>query len=361
MENVEEKIIERLLKLGLTKNEAKAYVALLELEVASPLEIAEYAEIPISRVYFVLSSLSKKGFVESQRGRPKLYRAISPRIALRLLKEKYIKTQEEVLNLINGLKFRNRMIETKTFWIIKGRKNIIERVRSLIASSSVELMIATKDRTIIVDLARYIQNAVKRRVNVYLVAYKSSEEITGRIIEMFKKSTALRIRDILAPSVFIYDNKIGLVYTETPRRSYKTDTALLIENEEFLPIYKSYYQLQIWYSSKPAMSYADYFSSPRTYLAFFRAVEDAEYLLSKNIPVRVLAEGWLLNEKKKRKTLGGKVISVYKSSDHSVYNITIETDNGERYVLGGRGCVIESFETEKITLIPLKKLKELNS
>lgn len=36
MENIKEKIIERLLKLGLTKNEAKAYVALLELEVASP-------------------------------------------------------------------------------------------------------------------------------------------------------------------------------------------------------------------------------------------------------------------------------------------------------------------------------------
>ena len=109
------------------------------------------------------------------------------------------------------------------------------------------------------------------------------------------------------------------------------------------------------------MSYVDYFSRPRTYLAFFRAVEDAEYLLSKNIPVRAYAEGWLLNGKKRRKILDGKVVSVYNSSDHSVYNITLETNKGERYVLGGKGCVIESFETEKITLIPLKKLKESGS
>ena len=364
MENIKEKIIERLLKLGLTRNEAKAYVALLELEVASPLEIAEFTGIPASRVYFVLSSLSKKGFVESQRGRPKLYRAINPRIALRLLTEKYIKTQEEALNLINGLTFRSRMIETKTFWIIKGRKNIIERVRSLIMSSKIEIMLATKDKTIMVDLVRDIQKAIDKGLNVSMVAYKSSEQITKQVIEKFRKDTALRIRDMFAPSVFIFDNKIGLVYiTESLRRgsTTKIETALLIENEEFLPISKSYYQLRIWYTSKPSMSYAHYFSRPRTYLTFFRAVEDAEYLLSKNIPVRAYVEGWLLNSKKRRKILAGKVVGVYNSSDHSVYNITLKTNEGKQYVLGGKGCVLEPFETDKITLIPLKKLKENSS
>jgi len=348
------KIIGKLMELGLSQNEARAYEALLELDVAAPLDIATFSGIPISRIYFILSELEKKGLVETQGGRPKLYRAIDPEKALYILTEKYFKAKEEALHFISRLSTEKRSVGKGSFWTIRGRKSIIERIKDIIEDASYSLAAASID-TFLTTLNKNIWNAVQRGVNTSMVIYSTNESATTSLVNKFKNNAMIRIRSVMAPSVFIADDRIGIAYIPEylyRGRKEKRETALLIENEEFLPILGTYYRYFLWYPSKPVTSPEDLLSRPRTYCLYYRAVEDAKFLLSRGIKVKVKATGRFIGDDRKETTLEGWITDVYESPDKIVYNITVVTDDGRKYVLGGRRCVLEDFETERITLIP---------
>lgn len=354
MEEIKEKLIKKLKELGLSQNEAKAYIALIELDVASPLEIAQFSGIPISKVYYILSELERKGLVEIQQSRPKLYRALDPQRSLHILAEKYLKAKEEALRLIDMVSTSIRETKVKTFWIIKGRRNIIERIKSLIKNTKYSLATALTDQ-LLSSLSIEFSDAIKRGINVSLVIYKTKDPLTQAMINRFKRDAMVKVRDIIVPSVFLVDDKIGIIYlTKTLYRGVrkKTEVALLIEDEDFLPVFGTYYRFFIWYPSKLVTRPEEFFSKPRTYCIFYRAVEDASYLLSKNIELNAIAEGWHIANNKERIVLEGRIIDVYQSPEKTVYNMTLVTKNGEKYLLGGKRCIIEDIETEKITLIP---------
>jgi sugar-specific transcriptional regulator TrmB len=78
---------ERVLReLGLTRYETRAYLALLDKGVLTASQISEHAEVPYSKIYEVLSSLEKKGWIKTERGRPSRYHPKAPLEALEAAK-----------------------------------------------------------------------------------------------------------------------------------------------------------------------------------------------------------------------------------------------------------------------------------
>ncbi|HDN01666.1 MAG TPA: TrmB family transcriptional regulator [Candidatus Bathyarchaeota archaeon] len=355
MKELKERTIEKLMELGLSRNEAKAYIALIELGVSSPLDIAAASGIPVSKIYYVLSELEKKGIIEVHQSKPKLYRAIDLTRALDILIERYLEAKKDAMKLIEMLSARGRKANTKTLWIVRGRKNIINRIKYLIKNANESLIAASTDNILLL-LAKNIRQAISRGVNVTLVSYKTRDEATNLIVKRFKQEAMLRIRYVIAPSVFIADDSIGIVYIT--RHLYRVpdkriETALLVEDEEYLPIFSTYFRFFLWYPSKLVTPPEEFLSRPRTYRVYYRAVEDARYLLSIGIRLKAEVEGWLISgDKRKKVTLKGKVVNTYISSDKTIYNLTLVTNEGKKYLLGGKRCIIEDIETEKITLIP---------
>ncbi len=83
-------MIEKLKKLGLTGYEAQAYLALLKLGDAEADEIASAANIPMGRIYNVLSNLEEYRLIRAQDTRPRKYACVEPAAAMeRLLKNKH--------------------------------------------------------------------------------------------------------------------------------------------------------------------------------------------------------------------------------------------------------------------------------
>ena len=66
-------------KLGLNEYESKAYLCLLERGEASASSVSTLGGIPRARVYDVLASLEKKGFVEKKAIKPVSYFAVRPK------------------------------------------------------------------------------------------------------------------------------------------------------------------------------------------------------------------------------------------------------------------------------------------
>jgi len=92
-------MIEQLQRIGLSQNEAKAYVALLKKQMLTGPEIAKQTGIPPTKVYVVLDKLIAKGLVECADLETKYYSALSAESAF----EHLIKNQEHSLNELSSV------------------------------------------------------------------------------------------------------------------------------------------------------------------------------------------------------------------------------------------------------------------
>ena len=70
--------VERLVRLGLTRYEARAYVALVRRDASTPAEVARMAGVPKPRIYDVLQSLVGRGLAANRPGRTARFVAAAP-------------------------------------------------------------------------------------------------------------------------------------------------------------------------------------------------------------------------------------------------------------------------------------------
>src|SRR6266700_3938443 len=77
--------VERLVRLGLTSYEARAYVSLVRRDSFTAAQIARTAGLPRQRIYDVLASLVEKGLASARPGTVVKYAALSPELALERL------------------------------------------------------------------------------------------------------------------------------------------------------------------------------------------------------------------------------------------------------------------------------------
>jgi sugar-specific transcriptional regulator TrmB len=71
-------LINDLMYIGFTQNEARTFMALISHESASASILVKKTGIRDSKIYQVLDRLEKKGFVTVQEGTPKKYMVIHP-------------------------------------------------------------------------------------------------------------------------------------------------------------------------------------------------------------------------------------------------------------------------------------------
>ena len=77
--------VDRLVRLGLTQYEARAYVALVRRDASTAAEVARLAGVPRPRIYDVLQSLVTKGLAADRPGRTVKFVAIPPDRAIEQL------------------------------------------------------------------------------------------------------------------------------------------------------------------------------------------------------------------------------------------------------------------------------------
>lgn len=85
-------------QFGLNSYEERAYIALLKLGVSTAHAISQESGVPDGKIYPVLGSLEKKGFVKLYPGAPKRFLAADPKIALQatlIRQEKELKMLRE--------------------------------------------------------------------------------------------------------------------------------------------------------------------------------------------------------------------------------------------------------------------------
>ena len=162
--------------------ETKVWIALLSKGIASAGEIATISGVPRSRTYDVLESLEKRGFAIVKIGKPVKYIAVKPIEVLEKMKSLTLQEAQEKVKNLSTLKetteyeelealHRSGISPIKTHEItgsLRGRSNIVSRLRELIQNAKNELLISTsvfdfedKSRVLLPAIEQAVKNQVK--------------------------------------------------------------------------------------------------------------------------------------------------------------------------------------------------------
>src|SRR3989454_12347738 len=131
---------------GLTEYEVKAYIALVESGPMPASQLSTTATIPYSKIYEILANLERKGWAETQQGRPSKYFPKPPSAALdssRVRMENTLKSsQTDALSELQPLYERKGVQERPDIWIVRGQNNIVDRIRETLGRKRRELLVA---------------------------------------------------------------------------------------------------------------------------------------------------------------------------------------------------------------------------
>tara|TARA_Y100000310_G_C20678973_1_gene814753 strand:- start:501 stop:1280 length:780 start_codon:yes stop_codon:yes gene_type:complete len=183
---VKQELVKRIREhFSLNIYETKVWLALLSKGIASAGEIAELSGVPRSRTYDVLESLEKQGFAIVKIGKPVKYIAVKPTEVIEKMKSRTMHDAQEKVKNLSNLKETKEYTELEDLHntgispikhheitgSIRGRSNIISRVRELLEDAKKEVLICTsaldfedKSRVLLPALERLNKNNVKVKI-----------------------------------------------------------------------------------------------------------------------------------------------------------------------------------------------------
>ncbi len=247
--------VKQLIEFGLSEKEAKAYLALLELEVATVSELSKTADINRSTTYVVLEMLKKKGLVGiSEDKKVQRYVAVSPDLLLDEAENKARKT-EEIKNKINGiipeLKALHKGTKIKPkiriFEGSVGLKEVHFDIFRARGTSDVKTFCNPVNMfKEVPDFIEKVQKREKKGIKMYAISPATKE-----VIEMIKHSPPPPIDEvILIPKKkFKFPIDMGIYGNTVAFADSKEKYGIIIENKEIADMIRGSFDLA-WEEAK---------------------------------------------------------------------------------------------------------------
>ncbi|MFH1398648.1 MAG: helix-turn-helix domain-containing protein [Candidatus Woesearchaeota archaeon] len=179
-------------ELGLTEYEEKVYMTLLKEGSLTGGKVSRLSGVPHGRTYEVLNSLAKKGFVSILPIKPKLFKAVSPEIAVREYIHDKIAGLHRLADTVPSELQKVKEVQIAEKWlgenitIVSGKDNMLKIIKNSIVTSKkyVKSMFTYELEPFQVIQAQ--QEAIKRGVKIRYIATK----LTTKGLEMMKRDIA---------------------------------------------------------------------------------------------------------------------------------------------------------------------------
>lgn len=224
--------------------ETKVWLALLSKGIASAGEVAEISGVPRSRTYDVLESLEKRGFAIVKIGKPVKYIAVKPTEVIEKLKSNTMNDATERVKSLSQLKDTQEYAEleqlhnsgmspikyTDLTGSIKGRSNILSRMRELLESAEKEVLICTSavdfdDKSRV--LAPAIEKLTNRNIKVKIALSGDPEHI-----KRINNKLSIKAKQIDNPTRMCMADKKEILFMVTPENS-KDEVAVWLNSPFF--------------------------------------------------------------------------------------------------------------------------------
>jgi sugar-specific transcriptional regulator TrmB len=229
--------------------ETRIWLSLLAKGIASAGEISSISGVPRPRVYDILESLEKKGFVMMKLGKPVKYMAIKPQVVLERVKSNIINEAEDRVRKISKITeteefkkiekiYQGSLIPTNSenlFSYIKGKSNISYQLKDMIKKASKKVIICEN----VDDVFKKVY-ALKNLINY--VNSKNVEIIIGlygdeKKIKKIQENIDVKIRRVNSDSrFFVIDDKEVLFYI-SKNKEKNNEEAIFLNSEFFAKLF----------------------------------------------------------------------------------------------------------------------------
>jgi sugar-specific transcriptional regulator TrmB len=248
---VTEKTRRALKDFGLTEYEVKVYVSLVESGPMHASEVSKTASIPYSKIYEILGNLERKGWVETEQGRPSKHYPKAPSVALessRMRTENTLKaSQAEALEELQPLYEKKGVQEKPDIWIVRGQDNILDKIKEILGRTRKELLVAMPVAPdLLISIAGPLLGLMKEKgVKISLLI---PETTTRETLRKIRGVAEVRLREQLFGGGIISDsNQIVLLLGEEPEKGLTL--AISSDHVGLVKFGKSYFEY-LWESSK---------------------------------------------------------------------------------------------------------------
>lgn len=237
-------------KYGLSTYESAAYTMLVRSGLSTAHEISGISGVPDGKIYPILRSLERKGFVKLYAGTPKRFVAIDPKIAI---EESVRKKQEEMLRIkdhaqhiikeLGAMSAKKESEPLDSVHIIEGYKNYL--------NLSVELHKKAKKHWYSISRIPLYQphlesytSCVKRKVDVRILTALTPDN-EKNLIHWKKTGARLRITGFLPTRFSVIDDTDVVIRISGEKRYL----ALWIQNPSLAASMKRYFEI-LWQEAK---------------------------------------------------------------------------------------------------------------
>jgi len=207
---ITDRVRRSLQEFGLTDYEIRSYTSLLEIGPATASELSEASDVPYSKIYEILGSLEKKGWVEMEHGRPSKYYPKPPSVAMEIARsqmETTLKTNEAlILGELQPLYEKKGVRERPDIWIVRGNLNVLARIRETLEHVQKEILAAVPaiPDSVAVMLAPLVKSIAERGVKIQLMTLKEGNKETLTRLANFCE---IRARDQMFGGGIIADGR----------------------------------------------------------------------------------------------------------------------------------------------------------
>ncbi len=243
--------IKTLKEFGLTDNEAKVYLASLELSQAGVQDLGKKSGVKRTTVYTTIDGLKQKGLIsQTKKGKKTLFVAESPENLVSLSAKRYQALKEALPELksiynLSPTKPKLRFLEGRDGYLAVYDAILKEKPKEFLAIASYSDHLKHVDQ-------EYEDNWTKTRVKlgIKLRWLDFKNEITTQLANEGTK--ALREIKFLpkdypfTSTMFMYNDKIVVVSGKQ-----KEFLALVVENQEFYQMFKQLFEM-LWTAHKSA-------------------------------------------------------------------------------------------------------------
>jgi len=217
-----EEKLDALTQLGLTLNQARAYLALLQSGPAAAKKLSENAKITRQDVYRVMPTLEQAGIVDRLISNPTVYEAAPIEQGTRILLERKIaehnelrRKTRELVREVRKSSANQEFVESDILLVmVPGREAIIQKLGEALqkAKRSVEVVTSRKRFSLaIIKFKDEYKNALERGVRIRVATEMPLDENGVReIVEHLMKNGGLEVKcfsDMTAAVVSVFDGR----------------------------------------------------------------------------------------------------------------------------------------------------------
>ncbi|HII15457.1 MAG TPA: TrmB family transcriptional regulator [Nanoarchaeota archaeon] len=237
----------------LNEYEIKTWTALLSRGKSTAGELAEISTVPRSRVYDILESLTRKGYVLKKNTTPIRYETVTPEDALKSARKNAFANAESKASELEKVKSADAFKELEKFYkqgaeqikaevvgLVKGRKNIHAQLRAMISDAKKSITIVTTHQGLqrkAKHLHADLKKAKEKGVSIRIVA---SVEHASHVPEEIRSIGDLKKAKSAARFVIVDDKSVLFMMDDDKNVHESYDTGVFVNSPFFAKSFEQF-------------------------------------------------------------------------------------------------------------------------